>query len=300
MFERKDLLKASFLFLVIFVVMVTLSQILVVHKRNHGNTKSRDRQKMKAIISQIEAIISGMMRPDFIPMDKHTEVLKAIKYAAKIKRQLDKASSMQRKTMRVKLLRKKLFRVWCGSEKWVGSLRTGIIDTKNYTFYKEYSDIISGGAWQPSECVARQRVAIVIPFRDRQKHLEQLQYNLIPILKRQQLNFRFFVVEQNGNHTFNKGRIMNAAFLEARKFDDFDCFVFHDVDMMPEDDRNMYTCTDAARHMSPAVDKFLYVLPYTQLVGGVLSMKPDVFIAVNGYSNLYWGWGAEDDDMAAR
>ncbi|KAH3707014.1 hypothetical protein DPMN_066407 [Dreissena polymorpha] len=105
MFERKDLLKASFLFLVIFVVMVTLSQILVVHKRNHGNTKSRDRQKMKAIISQIEAIISGMMRPDFIPMDKHTEVLKAIKYAAKIKRQLDKASSMQRKTMRVKLLR---------------------------------------------------------------------------------------------------------------------------------------------------------------------------------------------------
>ncbi|KAH3898130.1 hypothetical protein DPMN_022349 [Dreissena polymorpha] len=182
----------------------------------------------------------------------------------------------------------------------VGSLRTGIIDTKNYTFYKEYSDIISGGAWQPSECVARQRVAIVIPFRDRQKHLEQLQYNLIPILKRQQLNFRFFVVEQNGNHTFNKGRIMNAAFLEARKFDDFDCFVFHDVDMMPEDDRNMYTCTDAARHMSPAVDKFLYVLPYTQLVGGVLSMKPDVFIAVNGYSNLYWGWGAEDDDMAAR
>ncbi|KAH3707015.1 hypothetical protein DPMN_066408 [Dreissena polymorpha] len=52
---------------------------------------------------------------------------------------------------------------------------------------------------------------------------------------------------------------MNAAFLEARKFDDFDCFVFHDVDMMPEDDRNMYTCTDAARHMSPAVDKFLYV-----------------------------------------
>lgn len=105
MFERKDLLKASFLFLVIFVVMVTLSQILVVHKSNHGNTKSRDRQKFQAIISQIEAIIAGMMRPDFIPMYKHKEVLKAIQYAANIKRQLVKAASMQRKTMRVNILR---------------------------------------------------------------------------------------------------------------------------------------------------------------------------------------------------
>ncbi|KAH3898150.1 beta-1,4-N-acetylgalactosaminyltransferase bre-4-like isoform X2 [Dreissena polymorpha] len=185
-------------------------------------------------------------------------------------------------------------------ERLVGRLNIDLSDNTNFTFHKEYLDIISGGTWKPRDCFARQRVAIIIPFRDRRKHLEQLQYYLIPMLKRQQLNFRFFVVEQNGNNTFNKGLIMNAAFAEVRKIEDFDCFVFHDVDMIPEDDRNIYTCTDAPKHMSPALDKFGYRLPYMQLVGGVLSMKPDVFIAVNGYSNLYWGWGAEDDDMAAR
>ena len=35
-------------------------------------------------------------------------------------------------------------------------------------------------------------------------------------------------------------------------------------------------------------------------MGGVLSMRTEHFQRVNGYSNLYWGWGAEDDDMAYR
>ena len=52
---------------------------------------------------------------------------------------------------------------------------------------------------------------------------------------------------------------MNAAFKEAWKIADFDCFIFHDVDLIPEDDRNMYTCPDQPRHMSPSVDKFGYV-----------------------------------------
>ena len=34
---------------------------------------------------------------------------------------------------------------------------------------------------------------------------------------------------------------MNAAFKEAWKLEDFDCFIFHGADMIPEDDRNIYT-----------------------------------------------------------
>jgi predicted glycosyltransferase involved in capsule biosynthesis len=41
-------------------------------------------------------------------------------------------------------------------------------------------------------------------------------------------------------------------------------------------------------------------LAYPELVGGVLNMRREHFLLVNGYSNLYWGWGAEDDDMAYR
>lgn len=41
-------------------------------------------------------------------------------------------------------------------------------------------------------------------------------------------------------------------------------------------------------------------LPYPEYVGGVLAMSRDQFIAVHGFSNYYFGWGGEDDDMFHR
>ena len=46
------------------------------------------------------------------------------------------------------------------------------------------------------------------------------------------------------------------------KSKDFNCLVFHDVDLLPEDDRILYTCSDQPRHLSVAIDKFKYALPY--------------------------------------
>ena len=37
-----------------------------------------------------------------------------------------------------------------------------------------------------------------------------------------------------------------------------------------------------------------------QSFGAVSSVTPEIFKMVNGYSNLYWGWGAEDDDLLRR
>ncbi|XP_015905417.1 beta-1,4-N-acetylgalactosaminyltransferase bre-4 isoform X1 [Parasteatoda tepidariorum] len=156
------------------------------------------------------------------------------------------------------------------------------------------------GSWTPHHCAPLFRVAIIIPYRDRLEHLTTLLYTLHPLLQRQLLEYRVYVVEQWGNDTFNKGVLMNAGVREALKDSDFQCFVFHDVDMIPEDDRNLYTCPPSPRHLSVAVDKFNYTLPYALLVGGVFSIKLEHYLAVNGYSNLYWGWGGEDDDMAYR
>lgn len=68
---------------------------------------------------------------------------------------------------------------------------------------------------------------------------------------------------------FNRAMLMNVGFVEALKFREFDCFIFHDVDLLPEDDRNLYTCPDQPRHMSVAVDSmkyryyFLVICPYS-------------------------------------
>ncbi len=51
---------------------------------------------------------------------------------------------------------------------------------------------------------------------------------------------------------------MNIAFVEALKMYGYQCFVFHDVDLVPEDDRNMYSCPSQPRHMSVAIDEMDY------------------------------------------
>ncbi|CAF4514466.1 unnamed protein product, partial [Didymodactylos carnosus] len=121
------------------------------------------------------------------------------------------------------------------------------------------------------------------------------------ILQRQQIDYRIYVCEQAFNKTFNKGIVMNACFKEILLIEPkTQCFIFHDVDLLLIDDRNMYTCPRNPRHLSVAIDKFQFYLPYSSLVGGVLALRREHYVLVNGYSTNYWGWGGEDDDMYSR
>ena len=41
-------------------------------------------------------------------------------------------------------------------------------------------------------------------------------------------------------------------------------------------------------------------MPYEGYFGGVLSAPNTIFEDVNGFSNTFYGWGGEDDDMYLR
>lgn len=116
--------------------------------------------------------------------------------------------------------------------------------------------LLPGGWYRPVECNAKDRVAIIIPYRDREEHLPVLLKNLHPMLMRQQVNYGIFVVEETKADPFNRASLMNVGFLEANKMGNWDCFIFHDVDLIPLDDRNLYRCPEQPRHMSVAVDVF--------------------------------------------
>jgi len=61
-----------------------------------------------------------------------------------------------------------------------------------------------------------------------------------------------------GQTPFNRAMLMNIGAAEALRQDAFQCFIFHDVDLIPEDDRNIYSCPEQPRHMSVAIDVFKY------------------------------------------
>lgn len=56
----------------------------------------------------------------------------------------------------------------------------------------------AGGRFHPKNCQAHYKVAIIIPYRDREEHLQLFLQHIHPFLQRQQLEYGIFVVEQSG------------------------------------------------------------------------------------------------------
>uniref|UniRef100_A0A8C0XKX0 Beta-1,4-galactosyltransferase n=1 Tax=Castor canadensis TaxID=51338 RepID=A0A8C0XKX0_CASCN len=165
---------------------------------------------------------------------------------------------------------------------------------------KQNPEVKMGGRYSPKDCISPHKVAIIIPFRNRQEHLKYWLYYLHPILQRQQLDYGIYVINQAGDTMFNRAKLLNIGFQEALKDYDYNCFVFSDVDLIPMDDHNAYRCFSQPRHISVAMDKFGFSLPYVQYFGGVSALSKQQFLAINGFPNNYWGWGGEDDDIFNR
>lgn len=161
-------------------------------------------------------------------------------------------------------------------------------------------DIKKGGSWEPKNCIPQHEVALVIPYRNREAQLKIFLSHIHEFLQKQFISYQIFVIEQRQPAEFNRGKLLNIGYMEALKIKPFHCFIFHDVDLMPTNPNNIYACAKEPRHMSVAIDTFSYELPYCTIFGGAISMLRHQFRQVNGFSNFYFGWGAEDDDLFQR
>ena len=71
-------------------------------------------------------------------------------------------------------------------------------------------------------------IAIIIPYRDREKNLQYLLYNLIPFLQKQKImDYKIFIIEQQTLGAFNKGRLYNIAFNHLMRTYRPTCVIFH-------------------------------------------------------------------------
>ena len=140
------------------------------------------------------------------------------------------------------------------------------------------------------------KLAVIVPYRDRASHLAEF----IPLLREelfaQGIEFEIFVVEQSAAGPFNKGRCCNVGFALTSGFD-WHCF--HDVDLVPIEDSDYSWPVWPTRviYLSSKND-------YQQLdggnLGGVCLFQPQHYRLINGFSNNFWGWGCEDNQLSWR
>ncbi|XP_027227403.2 beta-1,4-galactosyltransferase 4 isoform X2 [Penaeus vannamei] len=159
----------------------------------------------------------------------------------------------------------------------------------------------AGGSWWPPLCAPRQRLAVIVAFRDRAAMLGPFLYRMHPFLQQQSMNYSIYLVEQTPEGGFNQAKMYNVGFVRARAEGPWDCFVFHDVDCLPENDNNLYFCADQPRHLGVARSKTGYQLVHNNKYMGCANALTGWQVdRVNGWSNRYFGWGGEDNDMSRR
>ncbi|XP_073455446.1 beta-1,4-galactosyltransferase 1-like isoform X2 [Aquarana catesbeiana] len=164
----------------------------------------------------------------------------------------------------------------------------------------ENPNVQFGGRAIPQLCKALQKIAIIIPYRNREPHLKTWLHYMHPFLQKQQGEYGVYVVEQIEMSTFNRAKLMNVGFTEASKDYDYNCFIFSDVDIIPMDERNLYRCSQNPKHMANSLDKHNFSLFYETAFGGIVAFTKEQFLKVNGFSNSFWGWGREDDELYNR
>jgi len=147
------------------------------------------------------------------------------------------------------------------------------------------------------------KLGICIPYRNRKEHIEKLIPHLSEYLSKQGIEHKFYVGHQIDNKLFNRGGMKNIAAHYAFE-DGCDYVAWHDVDMLAENKDNLicdYSYpTEHPIHIATRLSKYSYGLGYDQYFGGVVLFTKEQAYKTNGYSNDYWDWGQEDDDLFYR
>lgn len=154
------------------------------------------------------------------------------------------------------------------------------------------------------------RLLIVVPYRDRADHLARFVPYLRAYFAREKqdssIDYSVLITEQEQRLPFNAGALKNAGFVLGEAQSDYTCF--HDIDYLPV--WSDYSWCEAptplvwfgaeTRPVARGQSNYYLRHDLSQLFGAALLVPNELFRAVDGYSNEYWGWGFEDRDLRTR
>lgn len=142
--------------------------------------------------------------------------------------------------------------------------------------------------------------AIVVPFREQveQQRGEQLK-KFVSHMSRYHSDWPVIIVEQSDDgRKFNRGALCNIGARIAKK-NGAEYVIFHDVDLIPLAKIVPYYTAYPIQpiHIGKAwTSKY----NYERFMGGVLSISMKDLAKTNGFPNMFWGWGGEDDALRDR
>ncbi|XP_044766727.1 beta-1,4-galactosyltransferase 6 isoform X2 [Coccinella septempunctata] len=176
------------------------------------------------------------------------------------------------------------------------SASTNEIRVDDISQQKSISAPSSGGEFIPKDCKPLISSAIIIPYRRREEQLRIFLNFIHHFLQKQKIHYKIYVVDQDNDLPFNRAKLLNIG-AKVAMTDGFPCLILHDLDLIPLNYGNIYGCSNIPRHMSCSLDSFRYNLPYLTLFGGAAAILSEQYKRINGMSNLFEGWGGEDDDF---
>jgi len=159
-----------------------------------------------------------------------------------------------------------------------------------------------------SKAHADHKLCVLLPYRDVCQHHNRARVgeraaHLHAFLSHMQdflmvvghFDFDFIVLKQTNRGLFNKGTLYNLGVNVAVKRG-CDYVALHDIDHVPMDYRNNYSWPDRPIHLCTNSSD----VGWERFAGGAVLMQVKHFALINGFSNLYHGWGAEDADLYER
>jgi hypothetical protein len=132
-------------------------------------------------------------------------------------------------------------------------------------------------------------VHVLVPYRDREKHLKQFMDDFVPVLKKNIPDINITIIEQSqDNKGFNRGKLLNVGIKE--ECDSATHFIFHDVDTLSDD----FCVKQLYRVHSHHEDIVRICVPHSTSLGCICKFTKESIFKINGFPNSIYGWGIED------
>jgi len=145
------------------------------------------------------------------------------------------------------------------------------------------------------------KLGVCVPYRNREAHLKEFIPRVGEYLDSHGIDYQMYFCHQVDDKLFNRGATKNIAAEWAFK-EGCDYIVWHDIDMIPDMDGGCdYSFPEKYPiHIATNISQMDYQLKYEEYFGGAILFSKEQVEKTNGYSNDYWDWGMEDDDLFWR